>query len=235
MASNIWDTKKSLSYLKVGSFFLIGFLIFFITILSMRKLSFFKGTYNVTVTFKFAEGLHTSSPVRFCGVDVGEVKKVNIEENTGSPLVYVHIGIQKGVLIPRNSYFIINSLSLFGEKYLEITPPEIAQGYLEEGQTVEGVSPIPLSGIFANFTKTMDEVSAFVKEGQLKTSLENSLANIENITLDLKKIIEDTRNKSGTVGRLLYDDSLYKTTEELLQDLKANPWKLLHKPKESRR
>jgi len=235
MAINIWDKKRSLSYLKVGGFFLIGFFLLFITLLSMRELSFFKGTYTIIVTFDFAEGLRVSSPVRFCGVDVGEVKKVTIEQDNDSSLVYVHVGIEKGVLIPRNSHFIINSLSLFGEKYLEITPPEVTDGYLRDGQTVEGISPIPLFSVFANFTKTMQEVSAFVKEGKLKASLENSLDNIEAITLDLRGIIEDTRNQSGTLGRLLYDDSLYKTTEEFLQDLKAHPWKLLHKPRKSGR
>jgi len=29
----------------------------------------------------------------------------------------------------------------------------------------------------------------------------------------------------------LSDDSLYTKTEEFLEDLKANPWKLLYKPK----
>ena len=143
--------------------------------------------------------------------------------------------IQNGVNIPEGSYFFINSLSLFGEKYLEIAPPLLATAYIKKGDVIEGVSPIPLFNVVVSFTKTMEGVKEFVKEGKIKTSLENTLLNMEEITLNIKGLVEDVKNKNGTVGRLLYDDSLYRTTEEFLQDLKAHPWKLLHKPKGARK
>ncbi|MBN3040956.1 MAG: MCE family protein [Candidatus Omnitrophica bacterium] len=235
MIKNIFEGKKALSYLKVGSFFTIGFILFFITLLSMKNVSFLKGSYPIVVTFEFGEGLRAASPVRFCGVDIGEVNDVSIRERKGRPLVFVKTHIQEDIKIPRDSRFIINSLSLFGEKYLEIIPPEEVKSYLVKGEVVEGISPIPLFSVFANFTKTMKEVSAFVKEGEIKTSLENSLANIESLTANLNGLIDDTKNKSGTVGRLFYDDSLYQVTEEFIKELKDNPWKLLHKPREQRR
>ena len=232
MAKNLWDRKKSTTYIKVGTFFLIAFLIFFMSLLSMREVNIFRGTYVLTVKFDFAEGLRPSSPIRFCGVDVGEVKSVEIKEEKGRPLVYVYAKVRKGINIPKNSYFFINSLSLFGEKYLEIDPPLIATSYLSGGDIIEGVSPIPLFNVFASSNKTMKEVSEFVREGKIKTSLENSLNNIEAITGDIKTMVQNMKDKKGTVGRLLYDDSLYKTTEEFIADIKAHPWKLLHKPKE---
>jgi len=231
MGMNLWDKDKNFAYIKLGSFFLVAFGLFFITILSMREVNVFKGNYIITVKFDFAEGLRSSSPIRFCGVDVGEVKKVIIKEEKNKPKVYVHAKIDKGVKIPKNSYFFINSLSLFGEKYLEINPPEEAIAYLNEGDIIEGISPIPLFGLFATFNKTMKEVEQFVKEGKIKSSFENILLNIEDISLDIKGLVKDMKNKQGTIGRLLYDDSLYQTTEEFVADLKEHPWKLLHKPK----
>ena len=85
MAIYLWDRKKSFAYIKLGSFFLITFGLFFITLLSMREVNVFKGSYVITVNFDFAEGLRISSPVRFCGVDVGEVKKVVIKGDGGIP------------------------------------------------------------------------------------------------------------------------------------------------------
>ena len=232
---NLWDIKKTFMYIKVGIFFLIAFILFFVTIISIREVDVFKGSYVITVTFDFVEGLKPSSPVRFCGVDVGEVKKLTVKEYNGRPLVYVQAKVQNDIKIPNDSYFFVNSLSLFGEKYLEIDPPEETVSYLQKGQVVEGISPIPLFGIFATFTKTMNEVREFVKEGKLKSSLENIVTNIEDITFEVKGLVEDIKNKEGAIGRLLYDDSLYQTTEEFISDLKAHPWKLLHKPKERRK
>lgn len=235
MAINLWDRKKSFAYIKLGSFFLVAFGLFFITLLSMREVNIFKGSYIITVKFDFSEGLRPSSPIRFCGVDVGEVKQVAIKEEANRSKVYVYAKVDKSVKIPKNSYFFINSLSLFGEKYLEIDPPDEVTAYINAGDVIEGISPVPLFGLFATFNKTMKEIEQFIREGKIKTSFENILFNIEDISLDIKGLVRDIRDKQGTIGRLLYDDSLYQTTEELLADLKEHPWKLLHKPKEKRK
>lgn len=235
MAINLWDRKKSFAYIKLGSFFLVAFGLFFITLLSMREVNIFKSSYIITVKFDFSEGLRPSSPIRFCGVDVGEVKQVAIKEEANRSKVYVYAKVDKSVKIPKNSYFFINSLSLFGEKYLEIDPPDEVTAYINAGDVIEGISPVPLFGLFATFNKTMKEIEQFIREGKIKTSFENILFNIEDISLDIKGLVRDIRDKQGTIGRLLYDDSLYQTTEELLTDLKEHPWKLLHKPKEKRK
>lgn len=227
-------TRKDSTYIKVGVFFITALILFFIAFLSIREVTFFKGSYVIRVKFDFAEGMRTSSPVRFCGVDVGEVKKVVVKEDQDQPYVIVFAKVQRGIKIPKNSYFFINSLSLFGEKYLEIGPPEEAAGYLKEGELVEGISPVPLFNLFFTFNKTMREINEFVKEGKLRTSLENTVANFEEASFQIKGLIEDMKNKQGTIGRLLYDDSLYEKTEEFIEDIKNNPWKLLHKPRETR-
>lgn len=230
------DRNKSITYIKVGVFFLFALILFFIALISIREVTFFKGSYIVKVKFNFAEGMRPSSPVRFCGVDVGEIKKVVVKEekDEASPYVIVFAKIQNDIRIPRDSYFFINSLSLFGEKYLEITPPDVIGEYLKEGELVDGISPIPLFNLFFTFNKTMKQIHDFIKEGKIRTSVENTIANLESASFQMKGLMEDMRNKQGTVGRLLYDDSLYEKTEEFIEDIKNNPWKLLYRPKSVR-
>lgn len=231
MAKNLWDRRVNFMYMKVGSFFLIAIFILFLTLLSIKEVNVFKGSYPMIVKFNFVEGLRVSSPVRFCGVDVGEVKKIVIKKEDNRPLVFVHIKIQKGINIPSNSYFFVNSLSLFGEKYLEINPSLITEGYIDAGEVVEGISPVPLFNVVASFDKTMEEIRSFVQEGKLKTSLETIVSNMEHASSGIKSLVEAVQDKKGTLGRLFYDESLYDTTEEFIKDLKKHPWKLLHKPK----
>jgi phospholipid/cholesterol/gamma-HCH transport system substrate-binding protein len=222
--------------IKLGIFFIIAAILIFIGLISIRELTLFKGTYVVKVKFNFAEGLRPASPVRFCGVDVGEVNKVEIKSEKDTPIVYVYAKIQSDVKLPRNAHFFINSLSLFGEKYMEITPsPEKGAGYLKPDEIVEGISPIPLFNVFVTFNMTMEEITKFVKEGKLKTSLENAMVNIEKASADIRSIIASVKGKEGTIGKLLYDDSLYRKTEELFDDLKEHPWKILYKPREERK
>lgn len=229
------DKHRSWEYIKVGAFILGGLAIAVFTFMSMKEMIALKDTYSATVMFEFAEGLRPASPVRFCGVDVGEVKNVKVKNHGDKPIVFVNIKILKTVKIPNDSYFFINSLSLFGEKYLEIAPPAKVILYIKEGDIVEGISPIPLFNVFATFTETMEEVKLFIKEGKIKTSLEKTISNMQDISITLKDFAEELNNKEGTIGRLIHDDSLYKITEEFVSDIKENPWKLLHKPKEKKK
>lgn len=234
MAKNAWEIKRRISYVKIGIFFLAGVLLLFAVLISIKDTAFFKPSYSIKVMFDFAEGLKRASPVRFCGVDVGQVQEVRVVSREGGPRVRVIIGVDREIKIPKDSFFFINSLSLFGEKYLEITPPSDFLGYLEEGEIIEGISPVPLFQMFAGFTKTMEELRNFIEEGEIRTTLENTIKNLEDITLEVKGLVLDIREKKGTVGRLLYDDSLYRSTEEFILDIQKHPWKLLHKPREKR-
>jgi phospholipid/cholesterol/gamma-HCH transport system substrate-binding protein len=232
MRSKFFDIKKYFREIKVGIFFFGALFLLFITLLSMREFNFLKRKQNLIVKFNFAEGLRPSSPVRFCGVDVGEVTAVDIKrKDGGQPTVYVYIRVDKNSRIPKKSNFIINSLSLFGEKYLEVLPPQEIEGYLEEGEAVEGYSPVPLFYVVTGVNRAMNEVNEFVKDGKVRRSFENTIANIEKISEDTEQLMQDIRDKKGTVGKLFYDDSLYTKTEEFIEELKQHPWKLLHKPK----
>ena len=235
MKNHFFDIKKHIVEIKIGAFFIAAVAILFFALMSIREIDFFKGTYEIKSKFYFAEGLRRASPVRFCGVEVGEIKKVEVIEEGNKSIVIVTAKIENDVRIPINSYFFINSLSLFGEKYLEISPPEEVTEYLKPGSIVEGVSPIPLFNVFATFNKTMKEVHEFVREGKIKTSFENTVTNLEDISIELKSIVKGINDADGTIGKLIYDDSLYNRTEEFIEDLKEHPWKLLYKPNEKKR
>ena len=231
MSKRLWSARRYLLEIKIGTFFLIGLFLFFVALVSIRQATFLKNTVTVKVQFKFAEGLRPSSPVRFCGVDIGSVASVDVVSKDGqSPIVMVAIKVDPSAKIPKGSSFFVNSLSLFGEKYLEITPPlEIKKGYLENNDVVDGLSPIPLFAMFLNFDKTMSDVAAFVREGDIKDSLAQTLVNMRDTTDSLKMIMGDVHSGRGTVGKLFYDESLYRDINEFVADIKAHPWKLLYK------
>ncbi len=228
------DVRKLLLEIKIGVFILGAAALVFVAALSIREISFMEGSYIIKVDFNFAEGLKSSSPVRFCGVNVGEVKRVEVIKTAASPTVYVYAKIQRSVQIPSNSRFLINSLSLFGEKYLEIIPPEEVDGYIKENEVVEGISPVPLFNVMASFHKTMQELDAFVNEDEFKESIKEIVLNIKGVTGDLHAILQEIKSQEGNLGRFIYDDSLYQKTEEFIEDIKQNPWKLLYKPKKRR-
>ena len=236
MKKKILDIRRYLVEIKLGIFVLIAAILFFAAIMSIREISFFRGYYLLKVKFKFAEGLKSASPVRFCGVDVGEIDKLEIKEEKEMPIVYVYAKVEKGVNIPVGSRFFINNLGFFGEKYLEIMPPDTpVKSYLKKGSTVRGIDSPALFDVVTAFNDAALKVQDFVDNSTIKKDLEMSLSNMNDITSDFKKMLSDMKNKQGTIGRLLYDDSLYKEADDLFKDLKKHPWKLLYRPREKKK
>ena len=54
----------------------------------------------------------------------------------------------------------------------------------------------------------------------------------KNLVDDIDESIERIKNKEGTIGKLLYDDTIYKELEALVMDIRKHPWKLFFRPKE---
>ena len=220
--------------LKVGAFVLMAVLALTFFIISISDLSFFEKGRHMQVIFGFASGLREAAPVRLAGVEVGLVKKIQVyvdEADGGKTKVRVNIWIKDDVGIPVDSDITINQLGILGEKYLEIIPGHIEGRSVKDGGVLIGHDPVPIEKItervdsLTTKIETMvDNVNSGILTDKNKKSLEEALAGFAALGTDLKE-------GHGTVGRLLTDESIYNNLEELTADLKANPWKLLYRPK----
>ena len=219
--------------LKVGAFVLMALLALSFFIISVSDLSFFEKGSHVQVIFGFASGLREAAPVRLAGVEVGLVKKLQVytdEADGGKTKVRVNIWIKDGVAIPVDSNITINQLGLLGEKYLEIIPGTSKELVKGDGVLI-GHDPVPIdqiaqrvSSLTTKIEAVVDNVNSGILTAKNERSLEDTLAAFSAVGTDLKE-------GRGTVGRLLTDEAIYNNLEELTADLKANPWKLLYRPK----
>ncbi|MFH0913111.1 MAG: MlaD family protein [Candidatus Omnitrophota bacterium] len=193
--------------LKVGIFVFAGLLILTIFVLSIGDFRTMASTYEVNFIFNFANGVKIGAPVRFSGVDVGQIKEIKFITAVDDPKPKVQIvgQVRKEVKIPLDSSIWVNTLGLLGEKYIEIMPGDDYSQFVIPKQSLEGVDPMPM---------------------QEMTVLAKNIA--QHLDDGLLKII----NKEGTLGKLLYDDTIYKDLETLVSDIKNHPWKLFWKGKE---
>ncbi|MBM3251532.1 MAG: MCE family protein [Candidatus Omnitrophica bacterium] len=199
--------------LKVGAFVLVGLILLFIFVFLVGDFSVFQPGNNIKVIFGFASGIKNASPVRLAGVDVGTVKdaKIFYDLNDKKTKVEVQLWIKNNINIPVDSKVWINTLGLLGEKYVEIIPGIDTVKFLANGDTIIGEDPVPVQ-----------EITRMA--GEIASKLEESLG-------ALKEIIRKINEGEGTIGKFVTDDEIYKDLELLVDDLKNNPWKLLHKPK----
>lgn len=200
---------KTKMEMQVGIFVFIGLAILVTFVLLIGNIRTWTSGYRVNFIFNFANGVKVGSPVRYAGVDVGEVKSISFLPATEGDREKIQITgwLKKEVRIPADSTVWIDTLGLLGEKYIEVMPGNDHVNYVAAAGSLAGKDPI-----------AMHEVMQMARD---------LVGNIDDG-------IEKIKNKEGTVGKLLYDDAIYRELEALMIDLRKHPWKLFHKTKEKK-
>ncbi|MBI3314798.1 MAG: MCE family protein [Candidatus Omnitrophica bacterium] len=199
-------SRESHLELKVGSFVLLALIGLSYFMFSVSNLSLFEKGRALQAVFGFANGLKEAAPVRLAGVEAGLVKKMEVftdDNDNKRTKVSVTMWIKQGVEIPVDSKVTINQLGLLGEKYVEIMPGTSTE-FFKDGAVIVGHDPVPME-------KLSERVNA--------------------LTDKLETTIDNINKGQGTIGKFLTDESIYRNLDELTADLKANPWKLLYRPK----
>jgi len=195
--------------MKVGLFVFFGLVTLIIFILSIGGFKTWAAGYRIHINFGFVNGIKVGAPVRFAGVDVGEVKNIKLEliPEENRSLVNLEVWLRSNIQIPSDSTVWVNTLGLLGEKYIEIMPGKNYANALKSNDLLIGTDPLPIHTIF------------------------NEAENImRNLDVGLAKII----NKEGSLGKLIYDDGIYNDLSAFTADIRKNPWKLLFKAKEKK-
>jgi len=224
--------------LKVGVFVIIALVLLIIFVFLISDISFFKPGWNLKVIFGFADGVKIASPVRVAGVDMGKVKEIKMFYDTKEKKTVIEIMVWLGsdAKVPVDSKAWVNQLGLLGEKYIEIIPGKNYTSYLKDGDQLVGDDSISMRElgelgrkIAAKLDESITGINEVFKDEKTKTSLKELVTNLAGTTESLNAIFAKIKSGEGTVGRLLYEDTIYKDLEGLASDLKAHPWKLLRK------
>jgi len=195
--------------MKVGVFVFIGLVILMTFILSIGGVKTWTSGYKVNFIFNFVNGVKRGAPVRFAGVDVGQVQAIKFyyDDKEVKTKVRLTCWVNKRASIPLDSTIWVNTLGLLGEKYVDIIPGQDYNNVMAAGQDLAGEDPLPMNEIMKDAKNIAD-----------------------NINIGVEKIL----HKEGTVGKLLYDDKIYNELDALVTDIRKHPWKLFFKTKEKK-
>ncbi len=243
--------RKSNFEMKVGIFVFTGIVLLTIIVFSIGDFYTIKKGYTINVLFNFVNGIDIGAPVRYAGFEVGEVRDINIvyDQETSKPMVELTVWLNEKTRINEDARAYINTLGLLGEKYLEIMPGNPESRILKKGDTLTGRDPVSTEEIsrevhttLLKLGTTIDSINKIVGDEELQLSLKETIKHCEHLCVSLKELSDTTtelidgiKRGQGTIGKLLFDDTLYNELNEFVDDLKAHPWKLLYRPKEERR
>lgn len=232
--------KRSGLEFKVGIFVAIGIAILISIIFYIGELRYFQQRYAIKLLFDFANGVEMSAPVRLAGVQVGEVKDIDIffDAERQKTAVLLTVSLNKKAKVEEDAEAFINTLGLIGEKYVEILPGTPGKRILKPGETLAGRESIPVERltekgyeIAQGLNETIKHLNKVVGDPQTQEAFKTTMLDLKKLVGSANVVMDKVKSGEGTVGRLFMDDKLYKELEDFIKDLKANPWKLLHKPR----
>ena len=187
------QTKRlAWAQLRVGVMAIAAIAIFVVLVfLITGRRGLFAKMVHIRTYVDDSASLKVGAAVKLNGIDVGNVRAVRLSGQGGNRTVEVILEVYPDVLqsIPVDSQSSINPEGVFGDKYVNITRGTAP-------------APVPEGGEIKSLdTKEFQEV---VQQSY------NVLASLNAITGRMNTIMSQVEQGKGTIGKLLYDETLYK-------------------------
>ena len=186
--------------IKVGIFAtaILGLLLVGIFLIGRNK-SLFQRTFVLYGTFKNVGGLQVGNNVRFVGIDVGTVESIDILSDT-TARVALRIREKVKPFIKKGSVAGISTDGLMGDKLITISSGTENDTPVKDKDAIKTVDPM-------NYDRVLDRLSGVAE-------------NAEVITEQLAGIATQINQGKGSIGRLLYSDSLATSLEGTVTEAK---------------
>lgn len=135
-----------------------------------------EGAYEVKIQMANVGNLVANNPVRLGDVDVGVIRKIELDGWTA----VVTVRLNPEVRLPANATARVGQVSLLGAKYIEVAPPrfETPRGQLKRGSTI----PLGRTGKYPETEDVLASVATLLNGGGLQQ--------LRSITYELNKALD---------------------------------------------
>lgn len=196
--------------LKLGIFIFLGTVILLVAAyLIGNRQNMFEKTFSISAVFKSAGGLQNGNNVRFSGINVGTVNKIEMVNDT---TIKVSMKLEEKMLrhMHKNAIASIGSDGLVGSMIVNIVPGEGTAANIAPGDELASYSKVATQDMM-NTLNTTNENAALLTADLLKvtralTKGEGALGRLLNDTLmaaDLHHIIINLKNSSNNANQMI--------------------------------
>jgi phospholipid/cholesterol/gamma-HCH transport system substrate-binding protein len=236
--------KKSSNYTwKLGMFVLMGLTLFVVTVYFIGKSqNLFGSTFHLNATFKNVSGLKVGNNVRFSGIDIGTVKKIEFISDSA---VVVNLVIKDDVqqYIKTDATASIGSDGLMGDKVLTISPGTSSKAIVKDNGTIASTAAVELEDLIKGLRKSVDNaeiITAQLSEFSLKINkgkgalnkvltdeefadgLTKTITNLQTSSGEFVVFTKNMNDKNGTLSKLMTDPYYAKSIEKTLSNLEKS-------------
>jgi phospholipid/cholesterol/gamma-HCH transport system substrate-binding protein len=180
------------SQLKVGVVVIVASITLATLIVLMSGGGLFTSKIILKSYFPDASGLAEGAPVRLSGVDIGNVKRVMVAKDHPPDrpvLVTMKVNTKYHFFLRKDSVTLLSTAGVLGATYINIDSSHATKAEAEDGDVLESKE-----------VKGYDDVVR---------AANSSLENMDVLLKRLDRIVSYVESGQGSVGKLIYDPSLY--------------------------
>lgn len=203
------NQKVTLSELRVGIFMLAALLVTgFMILNSSGGFNPFEKKLHLKARFESADGLHTGADVQLAGVSIGKVEEVKFlppdspeGQRIEATLAVVQVLDKKPIseLIRSDSHAQLIATSILGnDKMINIFPGTSKGAPIDENALL----PSSAGNSLTQLTETGNDL----------------LKQIQKISVPANEILDKANRGEGTLGRIVNDESLYKSLDSAVAE-----------------
>jgi phospholipid/cholesterol/gamma-HCH transport system substrate-binding protein len=210
-----------------------------------KNQNLFGPSFMLKARFENVQGLVAGNNVRFSGIEIGTVKRIDIVTDTIIEVVMLVDDKMKNI-IRNNALVSIGSDGLMGNKVINISPARSPAPFVVKGELLNSRKVINTDDMLLTLSKTNQDISVvaaqlkiavqrvnssaalwtLLNDETLPENLRSSAANVKLATAraaivadDLQSIIGVVKNGKGPLGTLISDTALALSLHEAVEKI----------------
>ena len=200
------------SEIKAGAFIFVSFIVMVAMIFMLGNLQDrFKPKKKLRIAFNYTGGLETGAPVRYAGLAIGRVVKVELADavdKTKGEQVLVVTSIDPAISIKKDSFATIKSAGMMGALYIDIRPGTADAGILAENEHLQGQDAFEFAKVGDIMVEFVAQIERFTNIAETLASdskttlstLQGSLANIDHVISENRESIHSNLKNMSKVS-----------------------------------
>jgi phospholipid/cholesterol/gamma-HCH transport system substrate-binding protein len=226
------------SQLRVGITVLVASITLAILIFLMSGSSGpFSSRLYLKAYFQSTAGLRVGAPVTVQGVNIGNVKSVEVVKDPPDKLkpvlITMKVNRDYAFEIKKDSIAKLATAGVLGELFVDIISNDAKGAQAENGDVLKSQAATAMDDVIAAGQGTLANMDVLLKRmDRILTTVENGEGSVGKVLKDpalfnrandilaqMQQIVTQINSGKGSIGKLLNDDELYRKANKTLDDL----------------
>lgn len=210
---------------RLGIFFALAIVALLLLMELAGGLDFFHQGKYLRARFTSIQELKRGDPVKMAGVEIGTVEKIALADEQ----VEVTMKIAQDARVRTDSRATVRFLGLLGQNYVSVSFGSATSPVAESGAEIQTDQQADFSTVMAKLDSAAAAAAGFATNfnlgninellGPLTDFFKQNSPRISGILTNVQSVSAEIASGKGTVGRLIYEDTLYTSTLSAVTNL----------------